>query len=274
MPVSNNTELNYPELQATLAGPVLTVSIDRPQVNNALGSVAVRSLQDLLYQVHERRDIRVIVLRSLEGPFCAGGDLNELIQAIAENPTEDQDPARSYAREFGHLLSSVNTAPQAVISVVEGAAYGVGLGLACVSDICIAEQQSQFALPESRLGFPAAQILPFVMQRIGIAQARRLAMTGASVDAATAVRIGIAHEQVAAADIDSCLQRLINQVLACGAQANAINKEVLTAMDAAEMTKLVDRAVDRFAQVAHSDEVAEGLAAFKEKRQPTWWAND
>ena len=88
-------------------------------------------------------------------------------------------------RAFGTLLQEVQAVPQVVIVVLQGAVLGGGFGLACVSDIAIADHQAQFGLPETSLGLLPAQIAPFVVKRIGLTQARRLALTAAPTSRAS-----------------------------------------------------------------------------------------
>src|SRR3546814_8013472 len=92
------------------------------------------------------------------------------------------------------MLRKVAGAPQVVIAICEGAVLGGGFGLACVSDIAFAHVDARFGMPETTRGLPPAQIAPFVVERIGLTQARRLCLTGAQFRGAEALRLGIVHE--------------------------------------------------------------------------------
>src|SRR4029079_5328179 len=126
------------------------------------------------------RDVRVMVLRGTGGHFCAGGDIKDMAKArMSTLKAGEPDPVGAVKRAFGRAITKVDRAPQAVVAVLEGAVLGGGFGLACVADVAIAHAGANFGLPETSLGLPPAQIAPFLVRRLGLSQARRLAVTGA-----------------------------------------------------------------------------------------------
>lgn len=100
------------------------------------------------------------------------------------------DPVVEFPRAFGTMLRKVGAAPQVVVAVCEGAVLGGGFGLACVSDIAIAEADAKFGLPETRRDLPPAQIAPFVVERIDLTMARRLCLTGALFNGEETLKFG------------------------------------------------------------------------------------
>jgi len=168
----------------------------------------------------------------------------------------------------------VNAAPQVVIAAVEGYAMGGGFGLACVADITIATADARFAMSEVMIGVVAAAISPFVVQRIGLTAARRLAVTGLRLDGAEAAEVGIAHLTVAdAAALNDAVRDACNQVLKCGPAAIAASKQLmLRAAGPNAMPELLAAAADAFAAAVRSPEGREGTKAFVEKRKPSWVA--
>ena len=158
------------------AGGVLHVTLNRPDARNAMSLAMVGELRSVLAAVRQGSDVRALVLRGADGHFCAGGDIRTWPRRAAA------DAYRELNRAFGSLLEEAQAAPQVVIAVLEGAVLGGGFGLACISDIAIAHQGAQFGLPETGLGILPAQIAPFVVKRIGLTQARRLALTAARFD--------------------------------------------------------------------------------------------
>ena len=115
--------------------------------------------------------------------------------------TGSLQPYVDFNRRFGTMIEQVDQAPQTVVAVLEGAVLGGGFGLACVSDIAISRDTAQFSLPETGLGILPAQITPFVVKRIGLTQARRLALLGLRFDGKTALDLGVVH-QVAQDEVD------------------------------------------------------------------------
>ena len=170
------------------------------------------------------RGVRALVLRGAGGHFCAGADLKDMANARAHGA----DAYRDLNRAFGALLQEVQHAPQVVITVLQGAVLGGGLGLACVSDVALADHQAQFGLPETSLGLLPAQIAPFVVQRIGLTQARRLALTAARFDGTQARRLGLVHfvEQDPQA-LAERLDEVLAHVLCCAPEANAATKKLV-----------------------------------------------
>jgi isohexenylglutaconyl-CoA hydratase len=158
-----------------------------------------------------------------------------------------------------------------LIAALEGSVLGGGLGLACVSDIAIAAEGARFGLPETGLGLTPAQIAPFVTRRIGLTQARRLAVTGLRVDAMEAQRIGIIHQAVEDADaLTKSVYEAVARVMRGAPGAIAETKRLMRAVAGAVPPDVLDRAALDFAGRVRGEEGKEGMAAFGEKRAPAW----
>jgi len=248
----------------------LRITLNRPKVRNAMNAAMVAELTKVFDQIREDRTVRAVVLHGAGGNFCAGGDVKDMGRMLAE-PTENGDPAVAMNRSFGHLLQKVDRAPQAVIAVVEGAVLGGGLGLVCVSDLAIAHKDAAFGLPETGLGIPPAQIAPCVVRRLGLTQARRLAMLGARFDASEAHHMGLVHELFdSEEDAADRLRAALSQIRRCAPGANAVTKALILAVGSAPLEGLLDRAAEDFAACLRGEEGQEGTRAFREKRLPSW----
>jgi len=246
---------------------VLHITLNRPGSRNAMSLQMVEELRAVLAQVRDDRNVRALVLSGAGGHFCAGGDLKDMADA------RDRGAAayRDLNRAFGALLEEAQRAPQVLITLLQGAVLGGGFGLACVSDIAIAEHQAQFGLPETSLGLLPAQIAPFVVKRIGLTQARRLALTAARFDGIEARRLGLVH--FVEHDPQALAQRLdevLAHVLCCAPGANAATKALLLASDEEPQGPLLDRAADSFSAAVTGAEGIEGTMAFVQKRKPAW----
>ncbi|MGB7481887.1 MAG: enoyl-CoA hydratase/isomerase family protein, partial [Burkholderiaceae bacterium] len=153
-------------------GGVLYVTLDQPATRNALSARMVDDLRGVARRCRYEDGLRAVVLRGAGGNFCAGGDLADFRTLRQTRPaTGEADPIALANRAFGRLLQEWQGLPQTVLAVVEGAAMGGGVGLAAVCDLVLAEAGARFAMPETSLGLPPAQILPFVALRIGATQA-------------------------------------------------------------------------------------------------------
>lgn len=248
-------------------GGVLFITLNRPECRNAMSLEMVAELRTVLAVVNERRSIRALVLQGTEGHFCAGGDLKDMAGARARGAAA----YRELNRAFGALLEEAQKVPQVLICLLQGAVLGGGFGLACVSDIAIAEHSAQFGMPETSLGLLPAQIAPFVVRRIGLTQARRLALTAARFDGEQARQLGLVHfvENDAKA-LQERLEQQLAQVLRCAPAANAQTKALLLASVDQPLGLLLDQAADDFAQAVSAEEGLEGTLAFVQKRKPSW----
>jgi isohexenylglutaconyl-CoA hydratase len=143
--------------------------------------------------------------------------------------------------------------------------------LACVGDVTIIEKQTRLQMSETSLGIPPAQIAPFVVERVGLAQARRLMLTGARIDGEEAVRLGIGHHL---ADGAEDMVRLCGEVLArivrCAPGANAATKQIVFESLRRPRAEALDFAAESFAHCMLGEEAREGVTAFLEKRKPRW----
>ena len=183
-------------LQLRRDGWRLHVTLSRPESRNAMSFAMVRELIAVFAAIADDRETRAVILRGAGGNFCAGGDIKDMAGARGAEPGPDgKDPLAVTNRIFGAMLAQIEQAPQAVIAVLEGAVMGGGFGLCCVSDVAIASDDAKFRLPETSLGVPPAQIAPFIVRRVGLTHARRLAVTGGSLSPA-AVRASLNQVQV------------------------------------------------------------------------------
>lgn len=259
-------------IRLDLHGPVLRLWFNRPETRNALSATMVREISETFAAIRDDRGIRVVVMRGAGGTFCAGGDIKGMQAAGQAQPPGAEDELKANNRRYGAMLETVNAAPQAVIAVVEGYAMGGGVGFASVADVTIAHAEAQFAMSEVLLGVVPAAISPFVVQRIGVTTARRLAVTAARFDAHQAHDLGFVHIVADdAAALDVATVETINQVLKCGPEAIAETKRLmLRASGPTPLPTLLDLAAESFAAAVRGAEGREGTRAFVEKRKPAW----
>jgi isohexenylglutaconyl-CoA hydratase len=252
----------------------LHVTLNRPEVKNAMSFAMVRELTDVFTVIADDRSLRAVVLRGAGGNFCAGGDIKDMAAARGAEPGPDgKDPIAVGNRSFGAMLMRVEAAPQAVIAVLEGAVMGGGFGLCCVSDVAIADDAARFRLPETGLGVPPAQIAPFIVRRVGLTQARRLAVTGGSLDAAQALGLGLVHHLSPGSGLDDQVAQVLADIARCGPEAVAVTKRLVLAAAGAHagtLEAVLDDAAGDFARAARGPESVEGMTAFLQKRRPSW----
>ena len=147
---------------------------------------------------------------------------------------------------------------------------GGGFGLACVADVALASDTANFRLPETSLGVVPAQIAPFLVERLGYSQAKRLAVTGGRLDATAALALGLVHEVTTTESLQVALDKVLTDILACAPGALAATKLLMQRARFAPAASLVHDAATVFAQSANSAEGIEGMTAFIQKRKPNW----
>ena len=253
-------------------GAVLHFTLNRPEQRNAMSAQMLNELIEVFAQIKDDLSIRAVVLRGAGGHFCAGGDIKDMAGLrIAAAQAASNQPYIAFNRLFGTLIETVNHAPQIVVAVLEGAVLGGGFGLACVSDLAISFDDAQFGLPETGLGVIPAQIAPFVVQRIGITQARRVALLGLRFNGVEAVRLGIAHTLVSdEAALQVELNAALQQIQRAAPNASRVTKALLHQVAATDLSGLLDQAAVQFAEAVGSAEGMEGTMAFIQKRFPNW----
>lgn len=253
---------------------VLHATLDRPDAGNALDAGLIDDLVNTFNAVRDDRSVRVVVLRGAGDHFCVGADLNALADFDGDDASA-RDEATAHSRRFGELLETVDAAPQAVIALADGAALGGGFGLLCVADITIVTTDTRMGMPEARLGVPAAQILPFVVARIGAAETRRLGICGHQLKGGEAARLGIAHDVVDDAEAgEERITAVLEDVLACAPGAIAETKRIVRAARTAEPAALLDAGTETFTDCLTGDEGRDGVRAFFDKRAPYWAQGD
>jgi len=252
-------------------GPTLLITINRPNVRNAMSLHMVAELSTVFSEVEHDQTIRAVVIRGAGGHFCAGGDIKDMASARGQKGEGKDDPFYKLNRAFGQMIQQVNESSKVVIAITEGAVMGGGFGLACVSDLAIAGPTAKFGMPETTLGVIPAQIAPFVVERIGLTQARRLALLGLRVDAAEACTLGIVH-QVAESEeqLNDMLNQALERVRLCAPNATAETKALLHRVGNESMAGLLDAAAGKFAAAIRGPEGTEGTMAFMQKREPKW----
>jgi methylglutaconyl-CoA hydratase len=238
-------------------GPLLRVTLARPEKRNAFGAELIAELQAAFDAVGDAR----AVLLAGEGPsFSAGADLEWMRASVTLSPDENLADALRTRRMF----EAVDGCPAAVVARVHGHALGGAAGLVACADVAVAAEDAVFGFSEVRLGIVPAVISPFVLARIGPGAARRYFLTGERFGAQEALRIGLVHE--VAPDPDAACDRVLADLLAGGPEAVRAAKRLV--LDA----PLGDGTAERIAERRASAEGQEGLRAFLEKRPPAWGA--
>ena len=251
-------------------GDWLTVWLARPAARNALSAQMAAELRAVFERLKTARNVRGVTLRGRGGVFCAGGDLKGF-RALGDAASHADVAAMS--RETGVLLDLINETPQVLVVLVEGAATAGGFGMTCAADVVAVTKDALFAMTETSIGIPPAQIAPFVVERLGLRIARRLMLTADRFDGVEAGRMGLADFVAGSvAELDEFERGLRAKVRRCAPGANAETKALALATRRLDRAAMIDLAADSFARCLLGEEGREGVASFLERRPPAWAA--
>jgi methylglutaconyl-CoA hydratase len=253
-------------LQIVQHGPVVRVTLNRPEVRNAFNEDMVSELRAWAADMAAEPTARVAVLAGAGATFCAGADLGWMSRMLHYSPEENVRDAAAMAAMFDTL----DTLPIPLIGRVQGAALGGGAGLAAVCDIVIAEDQAQVGFTEVRLGIVPAVISPFAIAKIGRSAARELFLTGARFEAVRARDLGLVHAVVPTTALDQTVDRYVHDVLLGAPTAIARAKALIPRVTGRAAADVADLTAHAIADQRVSADGQEGMRAFLEKRKPNW----
>jgi methylglutaconyl-CoA hydratase len=263
-------------MTANTTGPVLwsvdtrgvaTVTLNRPEVNNAYNGELIAGVLAALDALGQHDGLRAVVLKGNGKHFQAGADL-KWINAVRVGTAEEN---LRVSRATADAVQRLNTAPVPTIALVQGGCFGGGTGIVAACDVVIVADNALFSIAEVRWGLHASIIVPQLADAIGVRQLRRYALTGERFGAEEAVRIGLAHKMVPLVELEAEGGRMVENVLANGPDAIAETKAFVlrsawSNFDDAEFGAMVDS----HAKKRQSTEAVEGLASFAEKRAARW----
>lgn len=252
----------------TDARGVATVTLNRPEVNNAYNAEVVAALMRVFGELGANNDLRLVVVRGNGRHFQAGADLNWLAAVGEMNAEENlQTSTRTAA-----LVRGLNEMTVPVIALIHGACIGGGTGIAAAADIVIASSDATFAISEARWGVFASVIFPQLNAAIGARQVRRYAITCERFDAARALELGLVHEVCEPGALEQTAAPLIDGILrASPISVSATKREVMACAGDILADDVFDRLVRAHAEIRQTEHAREGFSSFVEKRDPSWY---
>jgi methylglutaconyl-CoA hydratase len=246
---------------------IANVTINRPEVLNAFNEALIERISSAFEQLSADAGVRIVVLRSTGRVFCAGADVGWM-QRAAANPLEEN---LEDARRFASMMSTVANCRKPVVACVQGEAYGGGVGLACAADVVIASKRARFCVSEAKLGIIPAVIGPYLINAVGIRQARRLSLTCTLIDADEAHALGIVHRCVEVAELDGAVEHSVSELLQAGPMAQASIKRLFGQLQVGPVTGEVQELTSQtISRVRCGEEARAGFDAFLAKRPPPW----
>jgi methylglutaconyl-CoA hydratase len=254
-----------PSLLITIEEPLVTVSLNRPQVRNAFNEELIAELTAWAMGPMPQ-GVRVAVLRGEGAHFCAGADLTWMSKMVGYSHDENVRDAKAMAAMF----QALDTLPVPLIGRIHGAALGGGAGLAAVCDIVVASETAQFGFTEAKLGILPAVISPFAVAKIGTSAARELFLTGARFGATRAREIGLAHTVCPEGDLDARIDGYVRELLSSAPGAVSAAKALIVQVAGRTAPDVADLTAETIARHRVSGEGQDGMRAFLDKRPAPW----
>ncbi len=246
---------------------VAWLTLTRPEVHNAFNDTLIGELSAVLTGLGTDERVRAVVLSAQGRSFSAGADLKWMQRTAAYSEAENLKDAQALAG----LMRSLNGLPKPTIALVQGPAYGGGVGLVACCDIAIAAETAKFCLSEVKLGLIPAVIAPYVIAAIGERSARRYFLTAETFSATEAQRLGLVHKVVPDEALRDIGLRMIKALLVGGPNAQVAAKSLIFEVSGRPLDDtLREQTAERIARLRTSGEAQEGIAAFLEKREPRW----
>lgn len=245
---------------------VATVTINRPERRNALSANVVKMLIDVFEELSDRKDVGVIVLTGAgEKVFCAGGDLGDggLMSSGALQMHHDRGG-------FASLLLTMQRCGKPIVGRVNGHALGGGFGLALNCDVVIASERATFGMPEIRVGLFPMMIMAVVVRNVGRKVAMEMMLTGERISAADALAKGMLNRVVAPEDLDEAVLSMATRIAGFSPAILRLGRDAFYATQDMGIEQALLYLQGQLTLNTMSEDAAEGVMAFLEKRAPEW----
>ncbi|HJN06612.1 MAG TPA: enoyl-CoA hydratase-related protein [Bacteroidales bacterium] len=245
---------------------VAWISLNRPEVHNAMNEEMIAELTDAFLSFNELKDIRAVVLTGNGKSFCAGADINYMKRIATLGTNENVEDAKKLALMF----RSVYNCPIPTIALIFGSVFGGANGILSACDIVIAEENTTFAFTEVKLGIAPATIAPFVIKRIGEFGAKELMLTGKRFKAKEAKKWNLVNHVYNNEKEENPLDEILKQFESSAPEAVKETKKLIKEILGKDINEGIDYTSKLIAKLRASEEGQEGMAAFLEKRKPNW----
>src|SRR5262245_57685303 len=205
----------YTYITLSRDGPLVTVTLNRPELHNAFNAEMIGELHDCFTALAGDDAVRAVVLTGAGASFCAGGDINWMRASLDWGREQNVADAETLAAMFEVAWSL----PKPLIGRVNGAAMGGGVGLVACCDIAVAADTARFGFSEGKIGLVPAVIAQYVVPKIGVSQARALFVSGERFTAERAFEIGLVHAVTSSAELDATVAALVARMRSSAAGA-------------------------------------------------------
>lgn len=249
----------------------LWLTIDRPERRNALDGAVIEGLLAAVTAAVEDPEVRVVVLTGAgDRAFCSGADLAAVAAARSTLPEDDESTPGERIDRLDRLLAAIATHPKPVIARVNGHALAGGFGLALACDLIVAAEDAEFGTPEINVGLWPFVITAVIVRNVPRKLALEMMLTGRRMPAAEAARWGIVNRVVPAGGLDGAVEDLARELASKSPLALRVGKESFRHAEELSFDDALTYLGGMLESHLGSEDLAEGVAAFLEKRRPNW----
>ncbi|SIO58485.1 Enoyl-CoA hydratase/carnithine racemase [Singulisphaera sp. GP187] len=257
------TERQPEELEVRIEEGVVSLVLNRPETRNALSRTLLGRLEETLAAIEADPAARVVILGARGPVFCAGHDLGEM---TSRSEPEYRDLFAACSR----VMLQLRRLPQPVIARVQGMATAAGCQLVAACDLAVASTEARFATPGVKIGlFCTTPMVPLV-RAIPDKAAMEMLLTGAPISAERALALGLVNQVVPAGELDAAVRELTGTLLAMSPLTIGLGKRAFYELRDLDESAAYARAVDVMTENALQHDAQEGIAAFLQKRKPSW----
>jgi methylglutaconyl-CoA hydratase len=253
-----------PPLRVERDGAVAWLTLDRPEKRNALDERLVEALKGALVEADRDDAVRVVALRGAGKDFCSGADLAAL-QRIAEASVLEN---LADVDALADLFLLIRRLRKPVVAVVHGRALAGGCGLATACDLVLAAADAQLGYPEVRIGFVPAMVMAILRRNVSEKRAFELIVSGRTIDAAEAERIGLVNRVLPASGFEVAAREYVQQLAERSPSAVQLCKRLLYQQDAMPFETAIRAGADLNVLARMTDDVRAGIRSFLERRSP------
>lgn len=259
------------DLDLIQKGEVLFIYLNRPEAMNAFSDDMIKSLVDALERAEQDPSIRLSVISGRGRAFCAGGDLKAMEEKTGMFAGDSVELKKRYQEGIQRIPLAIEACQKPILAMVNGAAIGAGLDLACMCDIRIGNQFSKYGETFAKLALVPGDGGSYFLQRVvGFAKAMEMTLTGKVYDAEEALKMGLINSLVDAKELESKTQEYIDAILLTAPIAVSMGKEALKRAYHDEVPSMLDMLSTFQGQTQRTEDHFEAIRAFKEKRKPQW----
>ncbi len=264
---------NYTTLEVEMEGPLVWLTLNRPESLNAMNIVLVDELRECLTDLATRKEARIVILRGAGRAFCAGLDLGGNLQSEGGDLGSGTAAGLRFQRKISELAMLMRKLPQPIIACVQGAAAGGGFALALASDVRLAGESARMNAAFIRIGLSACDVgvSYFLPRLVGASVASELLLTGNFIHAERALATGLVSRVVPDDELEKAAREMAEDMLSASPLGLRLTKECLNmSLDAGSLEQVIAMEDRNQILCSQTDDMKEGVRAFLEKRKPDY----